>query len=235
MSVNLSVRPHASKGRALHTTKALKPGQIIATFSPTLLLTSSGHLKSICSYCFKRGEPRACKQCRVAYYCDAKCQVAAWQSVHKSECMLLTKSVSSVSKRREMPTPIRALIQILLNQGLDGGVLKDLEGHVSQRRGQPGWADWEMMAMAACAFAGLGTEEEVVSKAVSLLCKVNSEIFIPKWSITKKKTARFIPTPSTDMMQISGSMASFWNRLWQWSITLAFPMLLFNLLVEMLC
>lgn len=38
------------------------------------------------------------------------------------------------------------------------------------------WRDVEMMAMAACAFSGKGTGEELVRRAVEMLCKVGYQL-----------------------------------------------------------
>lgn len=71
-----------------------------------------------------------------------------------------------------MPTPTRALIQALLCGEIGDG-LEDLEGHVLEKKAEGDeWRDVEMMAMAACAFSGRGTAEELVRRAVEMLCKV---------------------------------------------------------------
>jgi SET and MYND domain-containing protein len=68
------------------------------------------------------------------------------------------------------------LIQALLCKEIGDG-LKDLEGHVLEKKAAEGdeWKDIEMMAMAACAFSGKGTAEEDVRRAAEMLCKVSCE------------------------------------------------------------
>ena len=81
----------------------------------------------------------------------------------------------SSKRRRQIPTPVRALVQILLSEGSQNDLsaaVGGLEGHAAQRRGDAGWADLEMMAMGACAFSGKGTGEDVVRRAAEILCKV---------------------------------------------------------------
>jgi SET and MYND domain-containing protein len=66
---------------------------------------------------------------------------------------------------------VRAVVQALVKADV-GAALEDLEGNDLCWRGSDKWADMEMMAMGASAFAGLGTTQEAVKKALSLLCKV---------------------------------------------------------------
>lgn len=165
------VRPHPTKSRALYALHSLDAGQTIASFArPLLLLPSLAHLTSVCTHCLRPGSPRACSRCHAAYYCDSACQAAAWTAVHARECKALQKHVEP-ERRAALPTPVRALVQALLVKGIEAG-LDGLEGHAAERREAEGWQDLEMMAMAACAFAGKGTAEGEVRKAVDLLCKV---------------------------------------------------------------
>lgn len=174
-TMSIATRPHPTKGRALHATKPFKAGQVIATFTPLLLLPTLSHITSVCTYCLRASSPRPCSRCRAAYYCDARCQAAAWSAGHDRECAALVANVPQSKRRRQIPTPVRALIQILLaGQDLAASV-DGLEGHAAQRRKTKGWADLEMMAMGACAFSGSGSSEDVVRRAVDVICKVWSQ------------------------------------------------------------
>ncbi|OAA64902.1 SET domain protein [Cordyceps fumosorosea ARSEF 2679] len=179
----VAVKPHKTKGRALHTTKTFPAGAVIAVFTPLLLLPSVSHLTTVCSFCLRGdGKPRPCSRCRAAYYCDARCQAAAWSGGHDLECSALVRAVPSASrKRREIPTPVRALVKVLLSRGQQeedlGRRMEGLEGHVARRRSEPGWADMEMMAMGGCAFAGWETSEASVRQAVEILCKLQTNAF----------------------------------------------------------
>lgn len=176
----VEVKPHKSKGRALHTTKTVAAGDVIAVFTPLLLLPSLSHLTTVCSFCLRAGKPQPCSRCRAAYYCDARCQAAAWSAGgHNLECAALVHAVKSSKKRREIPTPVRALVKVLLSHGQEddlGKSMDSLEGHAAQRRREPGWADMEMMAMGGCAFAGRETTEASVRQAVEILCKVSHTV-----------------------------------------------------------
>ncbi|KAM0666617.1 hypothetical protein ACQRIU_004472 [Beauveria bassiana] len=176
----VAIQPHKTKGRALHTTKTVAAGDVIAVFTPLLLLPSLSHLTTVCSFCLRAGTPRPCSRCRAAYYCDARCQAAAWSGGHSLECAALVRAVKSSKKRREIPTPVRALVKVLLSCGQPEDLSKSmdaLEGHVAERRRESGWADMEMMAMGGCAFAGRETSEESVRQAVEILCKLQTNAF----------------------------------------------------------
>ncbi|KAL7958210.1 hypothetical protein V8C34DRAFT_305115 [Trichoderma compactum] len=173
----LEIRPHPSKGRGLYATQSFSPGAVISPFTPLLLLPTVSHLSSVCSFCLRAGNPRACSRCHAASYCDATCQAAAWKAVHSRECKALWRGIKDEGRRRQLPTPTRALIQALLC-GEVGDGLDDLEGHVLEKKAEGDeWRDVEMMAMAACAFSGRGTAEELVRRAVEMLCKIQNNSF----------------------------------------------------------
>lgn len=176
----VDVRPHPTKGRALYATRAFAAGATILPFTPLLLLPSLSHLSSVCSHCLKPGDPRACSRCQAAYYCDAACQTAGWSTVHARECKPLQRV--QAQGRHGLPTPVRALMQALLKPGIAQG-LGALEGHAAMWRESGRWKDMEMMAMGASAFAGKGTVEADVQRALDFLCKVRV-IFTP--SLTPK-------------------------------------------------
>lgn len=192
----IQIRPHPSKHRALHATRPLRAGQTIHIFaSPLLLHPTRAHLSSVCTHCLRPAaasgsgsgsgsgaghtRPRACSRCHAAFYCDDSCQRAGWTAIHGLECKALRGNKSGGDKSAtppaaELPTPVRALLQALLKKDIADG-LAGLEGHVDARRrtGGRGWADVEMMAVAACAFA-LGGKETGgdVRRAIEMLCKV---------------------------------------------------------------
>lgn len=170
----IQVRPHATKGRALYAAQSFTPGSTILPFTPLILLPALSHLASVCAHCLKPGTPRACSRCHAAAYCDAACQSAAWSAVHSKECKVLRRVAAQ--GRPGLPTPVRAVVQALLKSEI-GDALQTLEGNVEAWRQSGRWADMEMMAMGASAFAGLGTTQENVQKAVGLLCKIQTNAF----------------------------------------------------------
>ncbi|KAK7430812.1 hypothetical protein QQZ08_002601 [Neonectria magnoliae] len=170
----IQVRPHATKGRALFAAQSFPPGSVILPFTPALLLPALSHVGSVCAHCLRPGTPRACSRCRAAAYCDAACQAAAWAAVHAKECKVLSRVAAQ--GRSGLPTPVRAVVQALLKPEV-GDAVRPLEGNVEAWRQSARWADMEMMAMGAVAFAGLKTSQENVQKAVELLCKIQTNAF----------------------------------------------------------
>ncbi|KAH6961402.1 hypothetical protein DER45DRAFT_520685 [Fusarium avenaceum] len=125
-------------------------------------------------HCFKPAEVRACSRCHAVSYCDAACQSANWTAVHSKECKVLRKVTEQ--GRPGLPTPVRAVIQALVKPEISV-VLEDLEGNVVSWRNSEKWADMEMMAMGASSFAGLGTGQAEIQKALTLLCKIQTNAF----------------------------------------------------------
>ncbi|GAO15906.1 hypothetical protein UVI_02039310 [Ustilaginoidea virens] len=170
---SVDVRPHPSKRRALHATRPFQPGQVIHVFQqPLILHPTADHLDSVCTYCLRPGSPRACSRCHAAFYCNAACQRAGWTAIHRNECKALQRRTGSKTGA-DLPTPVRILLQALLEQGVERG-LADLEGHAERRSNAKAWADLEMMATAACAFAGRGGD---TARAIELLCKIQTNAF----------------------------------------------------------
>lgn len=174
-SPSLQILPHPTKRLSLHTTTRIPPAHTIAPFTPLILLPSLSHALTLCSHCFSsHRSPRACTRCRAVAYCDTACQSAAWSAVHARECRLLRR-VADAGKPG-LPTPVRAAVQALVVKRIGDG-LAGLEGGVEKFRGGEGWADMQMMAVGAVAFAGLETTKENVERAMGYLCKVTSSKF----------------------------------------------------------
>ncbi|KAF4981402.1 hypothetical protein FZEAL_2784 [Fusarium zealandicum] len=172
-SAPFTIKSHL-KGRGLYASRPIAPGDVILPFTPTILIPSLSHVGTVCSYCFKSGDPRSCSRCHAVAYCGAACQSAAWTAVHSKECKVLRKVAAQ--GRPGLPTPVRAVVQALLKQEI-GAALENLEGNVDAWRRSQKWADMEMMAMGASAFAGLGTAQEDVQKALTILCKIQTNAF----------------------------------------------------------
>lgn len=168
---SVEIRPHPSKGRSLNTTRNFAPGDVILVAQPLLCLPTLAHLDARCTHCFELGQPRACTRCHAAYYCNVTCQRAAWASVHKYECKALQRIAPE--KRASLPTPVRLLLQTLLIEKIEKGI-DPLEGHITEKRVEPEWKDIELMAMAACSWAGKPTDNTTIKKAAELLCKVSN-------------------------------------------------------------
>jgi SET and MYND domain-containing protein len=194
----IEIRPHPTKHRALHATRAFKASQIIHTFNPLILHPSQPHLSSVCTHCLRPGSPRACSRCHAAYYCDAACQQAGWTTVHSKECKVLRQRKLGSKTGADLPTPVRALLQTLLCKNVEQAVA-GLDGHMEQRRRGKGWPNLEMMALAACSFAG---RQGHVREAVELLCKVRGTPLDVQYPTDKVSLRRM---PFTDGTSISAT------------------------------
>lgn len=174
-SAGIEVRPHPTRGRGLFATRAFAPSEPIHVFQPILLVPTTRHLADVCTYCLRHGEPRACTRCRSASYCGAACQAADWAFAHKRECKALAALVGDGGVDRRVPTPVRALAQLLRRRDASRAVA-GLEGHVSRRRDAG-----EVMEMArfGSMLAHHETPGEVgdgeVQRAFDLLCKVGCD------------------------------------------------------------
>ncbi|KAI0997663.1 hypothetical protein K3495_g10523 [Podosphaera aphanis] len=141
--------------------------------NPYILLPDKASLSKICSWCFDDGIPfpkigpstsapksypatrplKKCSGCQVTRYCSTSCQRAHWRSVHRKECVRLAL-LPDVP-----PTPVRALMQILLTHPF--GTTWDprwasLQGHIDEMRQTMGerWDNIQLQAKAAIKFSG---------------------------------------------------------------------------------
>ena len=99
---------------------------------------------------------------------------------------------------RDLPTPIRAAVQALLVKEIEEG-MSGLESNVQAwREGSERWGDIRMMAMGASNFAGLGTSERAVQKAMELICKVRfTDTVCVETRLMKKNRSRQMPFTDT--------------------------------------
>lgn len=72
-----------------------------------------------------------------------------------------------------LPTPVRALVQVLLRPEM-GAAMVEMQGHVDKFRRESGklWADMELQAMAALHYLGRETSTKSLAEAIEILCKV---------------------------------------------------------------
>ncbi|KAI0858518.1 SET domain-containing protein [Xylaria cubensis] len=184
----VSVEP---RGRSIAAARVFQPGEIIATFnSPSIAIPDSPHLSTTCSGCLLPATPgsdppsasqparvvRACTGCRTVAYCSPACQRLDWTTGgHKAECKIFKRV--RAEGHDFLPTPVRALVQVLLRPEM-GAAMGELEGHVDKYRRESGkvWADMELQAMAALHYLGRETNAKSLAEAIEILCKsqVNS-------------------------------------------------------------
>lgn len=165
-------------GRSLHTTRAYRPGDLVAIFTdPLLVLPNGPSAKSVCNHCLAHSLPtKACTGCKAVAYCGPACQKANWALIHKLECKVFRKVKASVDKDW-LPTPVRATVQVLLRWDTDDGV-KDgfgrLEGNVDGfKKREDVWKDVGLQAFGAMKYAGRKETDDQLHMARDILCKVS--------------------------------------------------------------
>ena len=154
-------------GKGLSAHADLKAGDlIIKVADPFLLVVENASLDEVCSQCFRKEQDccrenkklAACLKCGVPRYCSEDCQTSSWNSIHGLECHIL-KAVKDQGK--VLPTPTRALMQILLLHKLKDPSLapdprwKDLMSNLHKLRATSRWNDILMQVQLACHLANL--------------------------------------------------------------------------------
>ncbi|XP_041109827.1 histone-lysine N-methyltransferase SMYD3-like [Polyodon spathula] len=77
------------KGNGLRALQRMKPGELLYKAEPFACTVSKKGRGSVCENCFSRKQSLLrCSRCKVARYCDARCQKQAWLE-HKRECLCL--------------------------------------------------------------------------------------------------------------------------------------------------
>ncbi|KAI1376342.1 hypothetical protein F4677DRAFT_89043 [Hypoxylon crocopeplum] len=187
-----------TRGRSVVATRAFGPGDTISIFADrkaSVAVPDVPHLAQTCSYCLavadvdsdapatQQVSVRACTACRTAHYCSTACQKADWGLAHgKGECKAFKRvrapETGSGTATRTLPTPTRALIQVLLRPDMQAAIA-ELEGHVeSFRNADPqAWADIELQARAALHYLGRETGPAEVKEAVEVSCKLRVNSF----------------------------------------------------------
>ncbi|KAH8820336.1 hypothetical protein F5884DRAFT_849599 [Xylogone sp. PMI_703] len=122
-------------GASLLASREIEPGEIILKIHhPFIAVVEKSALDQVCAYCFKEAKQaslRRCSGCKMDRYCSQACQAASWKVFHKKECPIF-KSLPDV-----LPTPVRALLQVLLQYrpGYSGEpVWGQLKSHMEEQR-----------------------------------------------------------------------------------------------------
>lgn len=168
-------------GRRIHASQSFQPGDLIATFpDPVLVLPDGPSSKVVCNHCLAHGiKPRACSGCKAIVYCSPSCQKANWVLIHKQECKAYRRVRDSV-KTDWLPTPVRALVQILLRYEEEGirTAIENLESNLSSfEKRKDLWKDIDLQAVAGVTYSGKAETDEELSLARNLLCKIQTNAF----------------------------------------------------------
>jgi len=159
-------------GNALAASENFEPGDVaISIPEPFLIVVEQGALDRVCSYCLIEKDLstlKKCTGCKIVRYCSTTCQKADWKLIHQKECAIL-KRLPGVP-----PTPVRALIQLLLRhqygQGLDpqwAGLESHTDGFMKGKR----FDGLLLQAKGAVEFSG--SPQDRMEIAINLLCRVS--------------------------------------------------------------
>ncbi|XP_038249905.1 histone-lysine N-methyltransferase SMYD3 isoform X3 [Dermochelys coriacea] len=81
--------PSPGRGSGLRALKRARPGELLYRAEPFACTVTKHRLGGVCERCLRRNERLLrCSQCKIARYCDTRCQKEAWQE-HKQECKCL--------------------------------------------------------------------------------------------------------------------------------------------------
>ncbi|POS74485.1 hypothetical protein DHEL01_v207119 [Diaporthe helianthi] len=182
---NVEVRGNkgsGAAGRGLYATKSFAPGELITAFTdPILALPNGPSAKTVCSNCLAHNLPtKACAGCKFISYCGPACQKHHWSLIHKQECKSFRKVKESVDQDW-LPTPVRALLQVLLRWDDDAdlrGAFGALEGNVEKFKAREDiWKDLSLQAYGGMTYAGRKEEDEQLHLARDILCKIQTNSF----------------------------------------------------------
>ncbi|KAI1176668.1 SET domain-containing protein [Nemania sp. FL0916] len=177
------------RGLGIVAARAFQPGALIATFGePSIAIPDSPHLSTTCSGCLLPATSgaednktarvvRACTGCRAVAYCSPSCQRMDWtKGGHKGECKVFKRV--RAEGHDSLPTPVRALVQVLLRPEMSSA-MAGRQGHVDAFRRKSGkfWADMELQALAALHYLGREADAKKLADAIEILCKLQVNSF----------------------------------------------------------
>jgi SET and MYND domain-containing protein len=166
-----SVLQNLDIGNGLAATEGIPAGSLILQIrSPFILVLETPKIDKFCSHCFlplQDGTRKRCTACKFVRYCSTACQKADWKLIHQKECPVLKEVLP--------PTPVRALIQVLLlymsGPEKDNNRWKALEAHAEEfRADKQGWEDLGLQAMFAVKYSK--TPPAKSELAIQILCRV---------------------------------------------------------------
>lgn len=123
---------------------------------------------------------KACTGCKSISYCGSDCQKKHWSLIHKQECKSFRKVKESVG-HDWLPTPVRALLQVLLRWDDDlelRNAFGRLEGNLDKFKAREDiWQDMSLQAYGGMKYAGRKEEDEQLHLARDILCKIQTNSF----------------------------------------------------------
>jgi hypothetical protein len=166
-----SVIQNSNIGNGLAATQDIPAGSLILQIrSPFILVLETPKIDRFCSHCFfplQDGTRKRCTACKVIRYCSTDCQKADWKLIHQKECPVLKEVVP--------PTPVRALVQVLLlymsGSAQDNNRWQALQAHVEKSKADKQvWEDIRLQAIFAVKYSKIPPAQYEL--AIQILCRV---------------------------------------------------------------
>jgi hypothetical protein len=163
-------------GIGLFAAADFEPGDVILRIrSPYILVLDNNTIETLCYHCLSRVESLPhCARCKSVRYCSKDCQLVSWEEIHKYECKIFRKVKNQ--GRPLLPTPVRALLQVLLRYSNgtdpDPGWNRLMTHRESFAQRSSIWADVLLQARGAVEYGGFPAG--MIEVAISALCCVSS-------------------------------------------------------------
>ncbi|KAI8958559.1 hypothetical protein F5Y11DRAFT_33588 [Daldinia sp. FL1419] len=201
--------PTSTRGRSVLASATYSPGALITVFdgqtAPSIAIPDSYQLSRTCHYCLaiaSGNDPttpspvsvRACTGCRAAYYCSTACQKLDWALGHgngECKCFRRVRTSSAAEAEanpsqtpmnpplRDLPTPIRALVQVLVRPEMRAA-FNEMEGHRRAHRTAEQGKEWERIAIQAHAafhYMNRKPNQADLEEAMEIVCKLKINSF----------------------------------------------------------
>ncbi|KAI0852504.1 hypothetical protein F5Y00DRAFT_174166 [Daldinia vernicosa] len=192
--------PSPTRGRSILASRTFSPGAVIAVFAhdkgaPIIAIPDNEHLSRTCHYCLAVSSDqnpmatspvhvRACTGCRIVYYCTPACQKADWALAHgRGECKAFRRIQEEIQEEVDpkllvLPTPVRALIQVLVRPEMQAAVA-EMEGHMEAVRSDSDmtWAGLEFQARATLHYLNREANKSNLAEAMEAVCKLKLNSF----------------------------------------------------------
>ncbi|KAK8034430.1 MYND finger protein [Apiospora rasikravindrae] len=140
-------------GARMHRVPDALRGSLLTVSARSEVIT---HIAATLGWTWDR-RPRLCTGCKAIAYCGVACQKADWARVHKEEYKVFRR-VQTAAAGRPLPTPVPALVQILLlTEKLESSTGLRLENRVEDFRRHSNGRRRRAQAARGAVVSGSGT------------------------------------------------------------------------------